>query len=63
MAKAKRTLIHMQCTVCKNINYTTIKNPDNAKLKAKGEAGKDKLILKKFCKKERKVTEHKEQKI
>ncbi|MBI3342048.1 50S ribosomal protein L33 [Candidatus Curtissbacteria bacterium] len=63
MAKAKRVFIQLECTVCKNRNYTTIKNPDNAKLKAKGEVGKDKLILKKYCKTCRKVQEHKEVKI
>ena len=63
MAKAKRIFINLQCTVCKNLNYTTVKNPDNAKMKAKGEAGKDKLTLKKWCKRCRKVTEHKEVKL
>lgn len=63
MAKAKRIFVNLECTVCKNLNYTTVKNPDNAKLKAKGEVGKDKLTLKKFCRHCRKVTEHKEQKL
>ncbi|HSX19184.1 MAG TPA: 50S ribosomal protein L33 [Candidatus Saccharimonadales bacterium] len=54
MAKPKRTMFQLECTVCKNRNYTTAKNPENSK---------DKLIFKKFCKHCRKVTEHKEVKI
>lgn len=63
MAKTKRIFIQLQCTVCKNFNYTTVKNPDNAKMKSKGDTSKEKLLLKKYCKKERKVTEHKEVKL
>ncbi len=54
MAKAKRIFIQFECTVCKNRNYTSSKNPENVK---------DKLVLKKYCKFCRKVTEHKEVKI
>ncbi|OGD93475.1 50S ribosomal protein L33 [Candidatus Curtissbacteria bacterium RIFOXYB1_FULL_41_59] len=61
MAKTKRILIHLECTVCKNRNYTTEKNPENAALKK--EAGREKLLLRKYCKRCRKVTEHKEVKI
>ena len=63
MAKTKRIFIQFQCPVCKNLNYTSVKNPDNAKMKAKGDAGKEKLLLKKFCKHCRKVQEHKEVKL
>lgn len=62
MAKAKRILIHLECPVCKNRNYTTEKNPDNAQAKAK-EGASQKLTLKKYCKHCRKITEHKEVKI
>jgi len=54
MAKAKRVLFQLECPVCKNRNYTTVKNPENTK---------DKLAFKKFCNHCRKVTEHKETKI
>jgi len=54
MAKAKRVLFQMECPVCKNRNYTMAKNPENTK---------DKLILKKYCKHCRKITEHKEVKV
>lgn len=54
MAKAKRILVQLECSVCKNRNYTVEKNPENTK---------DKLVLKKFCKHDRKITEHKEVKI
>lgn len=63
MAKAKRILLNMQCTVCKSLNYTTVKNPDSAAAKGKAGEGKEKLLLKKWCKKCRKVQEHKESKI
>lgn len=63
MAKAKRTLIRLECPVCKNQNYITEKNPDNASLKAKGGASSQKLVLKKYCKHCRKITEHKEAKV
>lgn len=63
MAKAKRILLHLVCSVCKSQNYTTEKNPESAAAKGKAGEGKDKLLLKKFCKWCRKVTEHKESKI
>ncbi len=54
MAKAKAVLFQMKCEECKNINYTTSKNPAE---------NKEKLELKKFCKTCRKHTLHKEVKI
>ena len=54
MAKKKRIPFLMQCTVCKRRNYTTQRNPENTT---------EKLILKKYCKFCRKVTEHREVKI
>ncbi|MCR4324253.1 MAG: 50S ribosomal protein L33 [Candidatus Curtissbacteria bacterium] len=54
MAKPKRVLFNLECTVCKSKNYTTEKNPNNTQ---------DKLLFKKFCKHCRKTTEHKESKI
>ena len=54
MAKTKRILVRLECTVCKSRNYTTAKTPENTK---------EKLLLKKFCRRCRKVTEHKEIKI
>jgi len=54
MAKSKRILIQLECPVCKSRNYTTSKNPENTK---------EKLVMKKYCPKDRKVTEHKEVKI
>lgn len=54
MAKPKRILVQLECTVCRLRNYTTGKNPENTN---------DKLILKKYCKHDKKVTEHKEVKI
>jgi len=61
MAKSKRILIQLECTLCKSRNYTTSKNPENLALKNKGQNVK--LNLKKYCKRDRKVTEHKEVKI
>ncbi|OGG14240.1 50S ribosomal protein L33 [Candidatus Gottesmanbacteria bacterium RIFCSPHIGHO2_01_FULL_39_10] len=49
--KEQRVLLALICQVCKNQNYLTSKN----KLE-----NKEKLLLKKFCKHCRKVTEHKE---
>ena len=63
MAKAKRILVQLECTVCKRRNYITEKNPDNAQAKGKAGSGKEKLLLKKYCRWDRKVTEHKEIKI
>ncbi len=61
MAKSKRVLFILECTICKNRNYTTSKNPDNIALKTKSQ--NTKLTFKKYCKHCRKVTEHKEVKI
>ncbi|MEK7166616.1 MAG: 50S ribosomal protein L33 [Patescibacteria group bacterium] len=49
--KGHRVLIAFKCTVCKSQNYITQKNKLNTV---------DKLVLKKFCNKCRKVTDHKE---
>ena len=54
MAKTKRIIIQLECPVCKSRNYTTGKNPENTK---------EKLVLKKYCNRCRKSTEHKEIKI
>jgi len=52
MAKGEhRQIFGLKCSVCKNVNYVTEKN----KLNTEG-----KLLLKKYCKHCRKVTEHKE---
>lgn len=53
MAKGKgqRQILALICPVCKSQNYITEKNKTNTP---------DKLVLKKFCKKCRKVTAHKE---
>ena len=61
MAKSKRVLFLLECTVCKSQNYTSSKNPENIALKTKSQSTK--LSFKKFCKRCRKVTEHKEVKI
>lgn len=49
--KGERVLVAFVCSVCKNQNYISQKNKVNTP---------DKLVLKKYCKKCRKVTEHKE---
>jgi len=49
--KGPRQIIALVCTVCKSQNYVTEKNKINTP---------DKLTFKKYCKKCRKVTEHKE---
>jgi len=54
MAKAKSILIQLECTECKSRNYTTTKNPTEHK---------EKLEIKKFCKKCRQHAIHKEVKI
>ena len=54
MAKNNRILLSLQCSVCKNKNYTSSKNTINTK---------EKLNLKKFCKFCRKETEHQEVKL
>jgi large subunit ribosomal protein L33 len=48
-----RDIILLQCTECKNKNYSTMKNKKNTP---------DKLQLKKYCKHCRKHTLHKETK-
>ena len=47
------TIITLQCTVCKERNYTTTKNKKN---------DPDRLELQKFCRRCRKHTEHRETK-
>ncbi|OGE29952.1 50S ribosomal protein L33 [Candidatus Daviesbacteria bacterium RIFCSPHIGHO2_02_FULL_36_13] len=54
MAKNNRNLFMMQCSVCKEKNYTATKNTVNIK---------DKLLLSKFCQSCRKSTDHQEVKI
>ncbi|MBI5452190.1 50S ribosomal protein L33 [Candidatus Gottesmanbacteria bacterium] len=49
--KEQRILIALVCSVCKSQNYITRKNKLNQK---------EKLLLKKYCKRCRKHTEHKE---
>jgi large subunit ribosomal protein L33 len=49
--KEQRILIALVCRVCKSQNYITSKNKLNQK---------EKLVLKKYCKKCKKHTEHKE---
>ncbi len=46
-----REIITLECTVCKNRNYTTTKNK---------KLHQEKLEIKKFCKFDRKHTPHKE---
>ena len=52
--KKPRTQIHLQCTECKRLNYTTQKNIRD---------DKGKLSLKKYCKWCKKVVDHKEHKV
>ena len=47
---ADKKNVRLECTVCKSINYLTRRNPKSPK----------KLEQKKYCKKCRKVTLHKE---
>lgn len=49
--KGPRQIIALVCTVCKRQNYVVEKNKINKP---------EKLVLKKFCKKCRKSTDHKE---
>ena len=49
--KENRRYINMECTVCKNRNYTTEKNFTNTV---------DKIEIKKYCQKCREHTIHKE---
>jgi len=53
--KGPRILIALVCTECKSQNYITQKNKTNAQLKEQG-----KLVLKKYCKRCKKHTDHKE---
>ncbi|EKD68970.1 MAG: Ribosomal protein L33 [uncultured bacterium] len=48
-----RDIITLECTVCKNRAYSTTKNKRKTT---------DRLVLKKYCKYDRKHTEHKEAK-
>ncbi|ABP67790.1 ribosomal protein L33 [Caldicellulosiruptor saccharolyticus DSM 8903] len=52
-AKGARMIIHLECTECKNRNYTTEKNKKN---------DPDRLELRKYCKFCRKHTLHRETK-
>lgn len=49
--KGPRQIIALVCTVCKRQNYVVEKNKINKP---------EKLVLKKYCKKCRKITDHKE---
>ena len=51
--KGPRKIVKLQCTECKERNYSTKKNDRNTT---------DKLELKRYCKKDRKHTVHKEAK-
>ncbi len=53
MPKRNRPFVALECTSCHNRNYTTNRNPKNTT---------ERLLLKKFCKHEHKVLEHKESK-
>jgi len=48
-----RSIISLECSVCKKRNYSTTKNKRTMP---------DKLVLSKYCKRCRKHTEHKETK-
>ena len=48
-----RTIISLECTVCKRRNYTTTKNK---------KTQSEKLKIKKYCPYDRKHTDHKEAK-
>jgi large subunit ribosomal protein L33 len=50
---AEKRYVRLECTQCKSINYLTRRNP---------KSEPEKLELKKFCNKCRKVTLHKETK-
>jgi large subunit ribosomal protein L33 len=49
--KGSRQIMALVCTVCKSQNYITEKNKTNKP---------EKLVLKKYCKQCKRVTEHKE---
>lgn len=51
---SQKNLIKMVCSVCKSSNYFTSRNAKSVK---------EKLALKKFCKRCRKRTDHKESKV
>ena len=51
MARQGREIITLQCTECKNRNYSTTKNKKTMT---------EKVELKKFCRHERKHTVHRE---
>jgi len=53
MAKVKKNIIFLKCTICDSRNYTTYK----------GKNVQDKIERKKYCSKCRKHTLHKEVKI
>ncbi len=48
-----REIITLECTVCKNRNYSTTKNK---------RKHTDRMLVSKYCKFDRKHTEHKEAK-
>jgi large subunit ribosomal protein L33 len=54
MPKGNRSIISLECSVCKERNYTTTKNRKKSQ---------DKLELSKFCGRCRKHTDHREGKI
>lgn len=49
--KGNREVVTLVCSVCKNQNYITTRNKVNLE---------GKLVIKKFCKNCKKMTEHKE---
>ncbi len=49
--KGNRTIVGFTCSVCNSFNYITEKNKVNTT---------DKLLLKKYCRKCKKKTDHKE---
>ncbi|PIR96749.1 MAG: 50S ribosomal protein L33 [Candidatus Doudnabacteria bacterium CG10_big_fil_rev_8_21_14_0_10_41_10] len=51
---SQKHLVKLVCTECKRSNYYSNRNPKSVK---------EKLALKKFCKKCRKRTDHKESKV
>jgi len=46
-------IIHLQCSECSRINYTTFRNK---------RKNPDKIVKKKYCRWDRRHTEHKEHK-
>ena len=51
--KADRTLVTLACNECKERNYHTEKNK---------RSDPDRLVLRKYCPRDRRVTEHRETK-